>query len=73
MSPPAVAQKSSVLSFDDEEEDEDEEDEEEEDSDIFGESDREDEDDDATVSLFLTPPVPFFRRLCSRSSVWDPN
>lgn len=49
MFPPALAQKSSILSFDD---DEDEDDDEEEDSDIFGESDREDEDDNATVSLF---------------------
>lgn len=46
----ALAQKSSILSYDDEEEDE--EDDEEEDSDIFGESDREDEDDNTAVSLF---------------------
>lgn len=49
--PPALAQKSSILSYDDDEEEE-EDDDEEEDSDIFGESDRDDEDDDATVSLF---------------------
>lgn len=47
MSPPALAQKSSILSYDDEDEDD-----EEEDSDIFGESDREDGDGDATVSPF---------------------
>lgn len=49
MFPPALTQKSSILSYEDDEEDEEDE---EEDSDIFGESDGEDEDDNATVSLF---------------------
>lgn len=49
--PPAVTQKSSMVSYDEEDED----------SDIFGESDRDDDDDEDNTEVYLLGP---FLNIC---------